>query len=118
MPTRRSTENPYLPRVNAVVPGIVANETNSPVYVFPDFRNSVFGLTPVNNSEERVTPLDECHPIQTLSHPVNLILRAEPSAADDKHDSAIIALGQGLKNIKRHGQSMPPPVNDFLLPLK
>ena len=72
----------------------------------------------VNNREERVSPLDECLPIQTLGHPVNLILRAEPSAADDKHDSAIIALGQGLKNVERHIQAVLPPVNGFLLPLK
>ena len=118
MPTCRSAENPYLTRVNAVVPGIVTNETNSPVYVFPDFRDCVFGLAPVNHSEQRVSPLDESLPIQTLGHPVYFILRAEPSAADDKHDSAIIALGQGLKNVERQGQAVLPPVNDFLLPLK
>jgi hypothetical protein len=72
----------------------------------------------VNHSEQRVSPLDEPLPIQTLGHPVYFILRAEPSAADDKHDSAIIALGEGLKNVERQGQAVLPPVNDFLLPLK
>jgi hypothetical protein len=90
MPSCRSTEYSNPLRVNAVVLYIVADKTYRSMHVFADFRNCVFWLTPVNHSEQCLSRLDESHPIQTIGHPVNFILRAEPSAADDKHDSAII----------------------------
>jgi len=118
MPTRRSAENPNLLRVNAVGLGVVPDETHCPVHVLPDFRDSEFGLAPVNNSEERVTQVDKFRAIQHFECLFNFVIRTEPPAADDKHDPAIIALAQGLKNVERHSQAVLPPINDFLLPFK
>ena len=118
MPTRRTAENPELLWVDAVGSGVVADETNCPVNVLPDFRNCEFGLAPVNNSEECVSPLDKRPAIQHFGCFVNFVVCAEPTSADDEHNPAIVALGQGLKNVQCHGQAVFLPVIDFLRPLK